>query len=175
MAEPVRVVYRKYDRTLHWHMELPRLGTDEHGTWLGAPAGSTARRGAEPPITFTEAYVLLIPRSGAWWTMSCNAPPAWTELYADITTPAIWTAPDAVEMVDLDLDVIRRFDGDTEILDRDEFAEHQVRYGYPPDVISAAEQSAAWLYDAFRGNAEPFAQVGRGWLARVAEPAQRVE
>lgn len=36
-------------------------------------------------------------------------------------------------MVDLDLDVVRRFDGSAEILDEDEFAEHQVRYGYPPE------------------------------------------
>lgn len=166
--QPVRVVYRKYDGSLHWHMDLTRLGTDEHGTWLGAGAGSSARRGDEPPVTFDQAYVLLVPRCPSWWTMNCNAPPAWTELYADITTPPVWTAADAVEMADLDLDVIRRFDGSAEIVDADEFAVHRARYGYPADVVAAAEAAAATLLDAFRQYREPFGQVSRDWLARAA-------
>jgi hypothetical protein len=43
---PIQVIYREYDGTLHWHMELGRLGDDEHGTWLAAPAGSQVRRGS---------------------------------------------------------------------------------------------------------------------------------
>ena len=34
----VRVVYTKYDGSLHWHMSMRYLGEDEHGIWLGAPA-----------------------------------------------------------------------------------------------------------------------------------------
>jgi uncharacterized protein len=164
---PVQVIYRKYDGSLHWHTELGRLGEDEHGTWLAAPAGSTARRGQEPPVTFEQAYVTLIPSDDRWWTLNCNAAPCWTELYADVTTPPRWTAPDTVEMADLDLDVIRRFDGTAEILDADEFAVNQVRYGYPPGVIAAAERSAAGLLRAVRSRTEPFAGVCRDWLARL--------
>jgi hypothetical protein len=163
---PIRVVYRKYDGGLHWHMQLGRLGTDEHGTWLGGPAGSRAQRGTEEPVTFSQAYVLLIPRSG-WWTMTCNAEPCWTELYIDITTVPRWVTGDHVEMVDLDLDVVRYFDGSAEILDEDEFAEHQVRYGYPPEVAGHAERAASAMLAAVTSDAEPFGQVCRGWLARV--------
>jgi hypothetical protein len=166
---PIRVVYRKYDGSLHWHMELRRLGADEYGTWLGAPAGSQSRRGAEEPVTFPEAYVLLIPRAGGW-TMTCNAEPCWTELYIDVTTVPRWVSGDHVEMADLDLDVIRRFDGSAEILDEDEFAEHQVRYGYPPEVISDAERTASTLLAAVTSGAEPFGRVGRAWLAKVPAP-----
>jgi uncharacterized protein len=163
---PIRVVYRKYDGSLHWHQELGQLGADEHGTWLAAPAGSQSRRGSEEPVTFPHAYVLLIPRSGGW-TMTCNAEPCWTELYIDITTVPRWLSDDQVEMVDLDLDVIRRFDGSAEILDEDEFAEHQVRYGYPPEVISDAERTASAMLAAVTSGAEPFGRVCRAWLARV--------
>ena len=163
---PVRVIYRKYDGSLHWHMQLGRLGEDEHGTWLAAPAGSTARRGAEPPVTFEHAYVTLIPAGDRWWTLNCNAAPCWTELYIDVTTPPRWIAPDTVEMADLDLDVIRHFDGTAEIMDADEFAVHQVRYGYPPGVVAAAERSAADLLRAVQAYDEPFAETCREWLAR---------
>jgi uncharacterized protein len=165
---PVQVIYRKYDGGLHWHMELGRLGEDEHGTWLAAPAGGTAQRGEEPPVTFEQAYVTLIPSGEHWWTLNCNAAPCWTELYIDVTTPPRWIAPDTVEMADLDLDVIRRFDGTAEILDADEFAVNQVSYRYPPDVIAAAERSATDLLHAVQSYAEPFAEVCRGWLARLS-------
>jgi protein associated with RNAse G/E len=162
-------VYRKFDGSLHWHMELVRLGEDEHGTWLGAPAGSTAQRGGEPPVRFDDAYVLLIPGGDQWWTMNCNASPAWTEIYVDITTATRWTGPDAVEIIDLDLDVIRRYDGSAEILDADEFAEHRVRYGYPPDVVATASRTAAELLDAVRRRTEPFGDTARRWLASLTD------
>jgi uncharacterized protein len=162
----IRVIYRKYDGSLHWHIELARLGADEHGTWLAAPAGSQSQRGSEKPVTFPEAYVLLIPRSGGW-TMTCNAEPCWTELYIDITTVPRWVTHGQVEMVDLDLDVVRRFDGTAEILDEDEFAEHQVRYKYPRELISHAKHATSAMLAAVTAGAEPFGQVCRAWLAKV--------
>lgn len=167
---PVRVIYRKYDGSLHWHLELGRLGEDEYGVWLGAPAGSSAQRGDEPPVVFEQAYVMLVPGGAARWTLNCSAAPCWTELYLDITTPSRWIAPDTVEMIDMDLDVIRRFDGSAEILDEDEFAEHQVRYGYPRSEIEAAERTAANLLRAVQQFEEPFAEVGRAWLTRIVAP-----
>lgn len=147
-------------------MVLGRLGADEHGTWLAAPAGTQSQRGSEEPVTFPQAYVLLIPRAGGW-TMTCNAAPCWTELYIDITTVPRWVADDQVEMVDLDLDVVRFFDGSAKILDEDEFAEHQVRYNYPPEVTSDAEQTTSAMLAAVTSGAEPFGRVCRAWLAKV--------
>lgn len=161
-AQPVRVVYTKYDGTLHWNYTMYRLGADEHGSWLGLPANTTSRRGDEPPVTFAEPYVMLVP--DGWWTGMFNDRPARTEVYCDITTVPRWTAPGEVTMVDLDLDVIRRRDGTVFIDDEDEFTEHQLRYAYPPDVTAAARRSADDLYDLVRTNAEPFATGYHGWL-----------
>ena len=60
----------------------------------------------------------------------------------------------SVEMVDLD--VVRRFDGPAEILDEEEFAEHQVRYGYPPEVTGHAERAASAMLAAVTSGTEPF-------------------
>jgi protein associated with RNAse G/E len=71
-------------------------------------------------------------------------------------------------MVDLGPDVVRiRSDQQAVLLDEDEFAEHQVRYGYSADVIRAAEQAAAWLQGAISDGVEPFAAEYRTWLDRV--------
>ena len=52
-----------------------------------------------------------------------------------MTTPAEWDGH-MLRAVDLDLDVVRGFNGTVIVDDEDEFAEHQVAYGYPEDVIT---------------------------------------
>ncbi len=167
IGRDVRLVYTKYDGSLHWHQVAHYLGEDEHGIWLGAPGGSTVQRGSETPIVLPEAFVELVP-DGAWWTATFNDSPARTEIYCDIGTPARWPHSDEVTMVDLDLDVARmRADQQVLLLDEDEFAEHQVRYQYPADVIAEAEAAAAWLMDAVTARKEPFGEAYRNWLDRV--------
>ena len=52
--------------------------------------------------------------------------------------------------------------------DEDEFAEHQERYGYPADVVSRAEQAAAWLTEAVRAGDGPFGGAAAAYLDAVA-------
>jgi uncharacterized protein len=164
----VRVQFTKYDGSLHWHHPMRYLGEDAHGIWLGAPAGTSIQRGSEPPIVMEHAFVQLIP-AGQWWSACFNSEPSATEIYCDIGTPPQWPDAGEVTMADLDLDVIRmRADGQVLIADEDEFAEHQVRYQYPAEVISAAEQATAWLVEVISAGAEPFATEYCAWLARVS-------
>jgi protein associated with RNAse G/E len=164
----VRVIYTKYDGSLHWHMTARYLGEDEYGTWLGVGAGQPVQRGHEPAVILDEPWVELIP-DGQWWTATFNAAPARTEIYCDIGTPPQWPSPGEVTMADLDLDVVRRrADQQVLIVDQDEFAQHQVRYQYPPEVISHAEEAAAWLEEAITRRTEPFGAHYLSWLARVS-------
>jgi protein associated with RNAse G/E len=71
-------------------------------------------------------------------------------------------------MVDLDLDVRRRRTGLVETLDEDEFAAHQVRYGYPPEVVAQAWAATNWLASALTERVEPFATGYRRWLDVLA-------
>jgi protein associated with RNAse G/E len=164
----VRVVYRKYDGSLHWNHPALRLGSDQHGLWLGVPLGTLVHKG-EPEWGPVEApFVLLMPAAG-WWTATFNAEPHRTEIYCDITTVPHWRTPDEITMVDLDLDVRRRRAGQVELLDEDEFAEHRVRFGYPAGVVDAARAAAGWLFTAVRDRVEPFDTASAPWLARVTE------
>ena len=162
----VNVVFRKYDGSLHWNFLASRLGEDEHGVWLGAPAGTELRRGAAVIELAEWDHVVLVPR-GAWWAAAFNAPPKRTEIYCDISTVPQWPSADEVTMIDLDLDVLRRRNGLVELVDEDEFAEHQTSYGYPAEVVAEAEASAAWLVNAVRAHEEPFGVASFDWLARV--------
>ncbi len=164
-VEVVRVDYRKYDGSPHRSYPALRLGTDEHGTWLGVPGGDFVEAAATA-FKYADPYVLLVPVD-AWWTAMFNGPARRTEIYCDVATPATWTAGH-VHLVDLDLDVRRRRDtGAVELLDQDEFATHRERYGYPPEVVAHANAAATWLRDALSGDAEPFAGGYKIWLDRV--------
>lgn len=117
-------------------------------------------------MVFHHGWVILFPHD-AWWTATFNDAPARTEIYCDITTPVRWPSDDEVTMVDLDLDVCRRRDGTVDLLDTDEFAEHQIRYGYTADVVTEARRAAQWLVAALGERTEPFASVYRSYLDRL--------
>lgn len=164
----VRVVFRKFDGSLHWHHSMVWLGEDDYGIWLGAPIGTVYSKGDELEVYATEERgVMLFPR-GAWFTALFSAAPARLDVYCDVTTPSEWPHAGEVTMVDLDLDVYRlRADRAVFVDDEDEFACHQRRYGYPPEVVAGAEAAAEWLATALRDKAEPFESHYRMWLDQV--------
>ena len=167
-AERIAVRYSKWGGIDHWHFELEPLGQDQFGWWFFGRKGITQQRGAEPPIVLSHDFVLLMPAAGCW-TACFNAENA-LEIYVDVTTrPALDEG--TVRAVDLDLDVVRWRDGRVEVLDEDEFAEHQVQLGYPAELISQARQTCDWLVEAVSSRTEPFGQVGAGWLARARQLA----
>ncbi len=145
---------------------MERIGEDEHGVWLWAPAGTELRRGADKTIQAERGFVKVI-TPNRWWTAVWNIGPGFgeraIEVYVDVITPAVWDG-NTVRMVDLDLDVIRRSDGTVEIDDEDEFEEHRVKFGYPDHVVDKARTETARLAIAVELRTEPFGSVGTQWL-----------
>ena len=162
----VTVQYFKYDGGVHWRHDLKMLGEDEHGLWLGGPQGTVVQRGREPPHSF-HPFVQLI-KPDRWWTLLFNGPHSrLCEVYVDVITPARWTAKDRVEMVDIDLDVVRYHDGSVEVLDEDELVDHARRLGYPPALVDRARVTAAQVVARLENAVEPFGVAGRRWLTEV--------
>lgn len=145
---------------------MTRLGADEHGVWLGAPAGSTVLLGDGKRSFATRcACVRLIP-PGSWWTALFTVDDRW-DVYCDITTPACWRNPHEVTLVDLDLDLYRSSaERQVELLDQDEFDTHRVRLGYPAALVDQATRAAAQLRTAV-AEEEPFTSHYLGWIDRL--------
>lgn len=103
--------------------------------------------------------------SETWWTVEFT-PKSDTPLYVNIGMPVTWDG-DTVTQVDLDLDVTRTRSGDIEVIDRDEFADHQTRFGYPPEIVRATERAAELSLGMMRRSDPPFDGCHEMWIDRV--------
>lgn len=164
----------------HWEYEATFLGADEHGEWLGFPAGTEYTRPGHHYVGDRD-HVGLVPapvdgrqpwhlatfwRSGGhrWPSLGDSA----VAVYVDVTTPAVWEG-DLLRAVDLDLDVVRGFNGTVIIDDEDEFLEHQAAFGYPAEVIAAARASADEVKVGVVERRAPYDGSHVVWLERLAE------
>lgn len=158
----VHVDERKWPDQLHWQFFADRLGEDEHGVWLLVPSDTIAQRGEEPPRTVGAGFVLLVPAE-EWWIAEFYWDHPWHSIYINIGTPPVWDG-DRFTQIDLDLDVVLKLDGSIEVLDEDEFADHQVRFEYSPELIASTRAATEAAVGQLESGVEPFAQVARRWL-----------
>lgn len=177
-GDRIRVETTKWGDRPHWRFDGLWLGEDEYGAWLGFPAGT---HHARPGFAFDSEVdsVTLVPR-GAWHLATFQRPGIWCDLYIDVSTPAEWDG-DVLRSIDLDLDVIRMSavpprpsplapqnlsagPGELFVDDEDEFADHQVAFGYPAEVIAAARRSCDEVFAAVRTGAAPYDGTHRRWL-----------
>ena len=169
-VDAVDLVLRKFDGRPHRQVTARLLGEDRYGTWLATPRGTvvTYHYGTRPTGRTRVDAVRLIP-TDAWWMAMFLAAPATREVYCDVMTPARWTGPAEITVIDLDIDVVRyRADRRVEVEDEDEFAEHRSAMNYPPEVVEGALRGAAELRTRLAGDHEPFAGQYRKWLAQVS-------
>jgi uncharacterized protein len=178
---PIRCEMGKWGDRPHWQFAGIHLGADQYGEWLGVPTGTRHHRPGHEFHSRVDT-VTLVP-GGGWFAATFHAPGIWCDTYVDITTPGEWHG-DVRRMVDLDLDVVRLADplpddardaaasegrtaGEIYVDDEDEFAEHQVAFGYPADVIEAAQASCDEVLAAVRAGVAPYDGTHRRWLAEL--------
>lgn len=159
----------KWPEQPHWEFDGRWLGSDEHGDWVGFPAGTRFER---PGHGFTATWdsVTLFPRAG--WAAAFNTGhPRGLGIYVDIATVPVWRADasgSTLSYVDLDLDVVERAGAPAFIEDEDEFAEHAVEFGYPPEVVARARADADAVLAAVQRREAPFdGATAAGWLAQL--------
>lgn len=139
-----------------------RLGADQFGVWLYAPAGTP---NCNPSGELTSELVMdgvqLIPVD-AWWV-------AWwwadRSITIDVATPADVKA-DLVSYLDLELDLWAR-DGDHGLVDQDEFETVRAAGMVTDEQDSQARSAVADLRRMLAGRDEPFGEIGWQWLGRV--------
>ncbi len=149
--------WRKWDGSPHWRSECIYLGMDQWGDWLGQRTGWTSTR---PGYEFTAETpnVTLIPRGRSDYALTVHRDhPRALRIYIDLAWDVRWHDPMLVTGIDMDLDVVRRLNEQgTYVDDRDEWAEHSIRYGYPADVMTHLETLTLELEQQVRSQHPPF-------------------
>lgn len=166
-VRPVTVQFFKKPDILHWGFDGFYLGEDQFGRWIALPEGSQRWKGDGDIRPTMEDAVLCAPHEGWWhWHYAGAAAPNYTG-FADICTPPVWVGENSYEMIDLDLDVGLRHDGEVVVEDEDEFEQHQVLHSYPPEMVERALEETEMIADALRLRQEPFFEVSERWLCEV--------
>lgn len=161
------MVFAKWGGRPHWEYDALRLGEDDHGTWLGVPAGTLMTRpGAE--FSADVHQVVLLPHSAYVATFYAPGGTAPCDTYVDVSTVPV-EDDGRVTTFDLDLDVVRGWTGRVWVDDEDEFADHRVRFGYPDELVRLATASCGAVQAQVAAGTGPFAPgLGRAWLSRLA-------
>jgi uncharacterized protein len=157
---------RKWPQSPHYRHESVWLGEDADGTWLGLMKDRPVFRGDRVLFMAENPGLLLVPHH-KWW-MAWFPTGRRFSLYVDIVTPPVRDG-DEISMVDLDLDVIRTNEGDVELLDEDEFAEHQVTLNYPPEMIRSASEWGSRVFAAVQNGDAPFVAPPARWADMLAQ------
>lgn len=174
---PVRVQMLKWAARPHWGFGGTYLGVDDHGEWLGFPAGSRFTRPGAAYVAPVDQIGLLpaglLPAAegdvGRAALATFHAPGGQVSLYVDMATPPVWEG-DTCRSVDLDLDVVRGTTGRVWIDDEDEFAEHRVSLGYPDEISALALASCERVHGLVTAGLPPYdRETSRPWFALLSE------
>lgn len=161
-APYIHLDFRKWPDTPHWHCHLFELGADEHGRWFFLPRGSNTQRGAGPLRSYPGATLKLLPPDGRYLA-GFSSRDQQLDVYVDVCANPRST-PGRLRLVDVDLDVVRHWDGHCQIIDRDELEENRRRFGYPAKLVESAEATAGEVLELLRHRREPFNRVGASRL-----------
>jgi len=165
------VVFRKWGDRPHWESDAVTLGQDQHGRWLGVPAGTRMSRPGATLVT-DDAMVALVPTQGCYFASFYSdrrgsLAQDWVRVYVDISTRPVWDGS-TLRLVDLDLDVVQGRTGRVWVDDEDEFADHRVRFGYPSDVVRLAVRTCEEVRRAVQSGVPPFdGATSARWLEKV--------
>ena len=158
LGAPVRMEMSKWGDRPHWEFDAIFLGSDEHGDWVGIPAGSRLSRPGADYVAPVD-QVSLVPAAGSDYDRAFlatfHAPGGQVKVYVDMTTPPVWDGTH-LRAVDLDLDVVRGTTGRVWIDDEDEFAEHRTSLGYPDRIVRLASESCDRIEALLRAGTAPF-------------------
>jgi uncharacterized protein len=178
LGDPVRVEMRKWGNLPHWEFDARWLGSDEHGDWIGIPAGTGMDRPGAHVVSMSDQVGLApradLPEDERWWVGTFHAPGGQfsVSVYVDIATPPTWDGA-TLRTIDLDLDVVRGETGRVWIDDEDEFAQHRVQLGYPAEVTAGAMRSCDRVHAAIAAGLPPYDGSHRRWLSTLADLSAR--
>lgn len=144
----IRSASTKYDGSIHYEFDTHLIDNVDGCLRLWISAGTPHRSYRGEGVFEADCVMLAFLGDGAhdFNVVHYAEPIRGTVAASDIVT-ATHLDGSTLRWIDLDLDVEVAEDGSVELVDEDEFEEHQLRYRYPPEIIQGARDSATMAFD----------------------------
>ena len=153
----IRSASTKYDGSIHYKFDTRLIDHADGCLRLFIPAGAPHRSYRGQGEFETDCVMLTFPGDESRGLNVVHyAEPVRGGVAASDILIAAHLDGDTLRWIDLDLDVEVFDDGRVELVDEDEFEEHQLRYRYPEAVIQGARRSAELALDLARSGRFPF-------------------
>lgn len=153
----IRSESTKYDGSIHYEFDTRLIDNTDGCLRLWIPAGTPNRSYRGEGVFEADCVMLAFLDDHE---RGFNVVHYWAPIRGALAASDILTAThldgSTLRWIDLDLDVEVFDDGRVELVDEDEFEEHQVRYAYPPAIIEGARKSAALSFQLATGETFPF-------------------
>jgi uncharacterized protein len=163
MMKNVSVHSTKYDGSLHYRYNTTLVHEEANALMLYMQPGTPIEsyRGS----MIAEYHNLQIYWSDRRYNLHVSWYADWRPLnhYVNVATPAVWN-DGTLNFIDLDLDVIwRSSTGEVILDDEDEFALHQVSFGYPSHLIEQSLRSSLEVRQLIAQRSYPFDGSLHAW------------
>jgi protein associated with RNAse G/E len=163
MMKNVSVHSTKYDGSLHYRYNTTLVHEEANALMLYMQPGTPIEsyRGS----MIAEYHNLQIYWSDRRYNLHVSWYAEWRPLnhYVNVATPAVWN-DGTLNFIDLDLDVIwRSSTGEVILDDEDEFALHQVHFGYPSHLIEQSLRSSLEVRQLIAQRSYPFDGSLHAW------------
>ena len=151
----IRICSTKYDGSPHWEFDSSFVRQD-------GPLLITLNYAGQELQTWNGPWIETHNTHNHFWSdrwynvMRLDRPDGGFDgWYCNVTTPMQFDG-ETVRYADLDLDLRVSAQGESQLLDEDEFLENSQRMGYPPDMIEHARRAVDELLALVRGRQFPF-------------------
>ncbi|MGG1552965.1 DUF402 domain-containing protein [Paenibacillus ferrarius] len=153
MTIPIRAL--KYGNRPHYDWETTLLERGDAHLFVLGHHGRQLRHYTKGKTFTIDRWTVEFFPLDAWFTVSADVVDGRiVQYYCNICEPPR-LEQDGVSFIDLDLDLIYR-DGVWQVVDEDEFAEHTVKFGYPPELVNRVWQELAKLQARIASRQFPF-------------------
>lgn len=137
-----------------WH--ILHFDARRHGTW----------KDGQPSTSPAHFIAFLSPRQPVTVWVAFDDAGKRTLIHGDICQPAVVREGEA-SFVDLDLDLIVEGENPAYARDLEEFAQHRVTMGYPPDVVRLAWSALRQVSESYAAAAFPFDGTAERTIAAI--------
>jgi len=161
--QPIKIQSMKYGNHLHYEWETTLLEKTDSYIFVLGHKGRKLNHYTKGQVFTVDNWTIEFFPLDAWFTVSADVIDGeLKQYYCNICEPPQF-AGDLVTFVDLDIDLVYR-NGQWMVVDEEEFADHALKFSYPPELIKRVRMEQQGLEQRIKQGRFPFDGAIERWM-----------